>query len=60
MNRVENLVAKGETAHYEHKEQFLLFTTMFSKVVCCDVVCIGEMVKTFNKTDYLYLYIGNH
>ena len=29
---VENIVGKGEIAHYE---QFLLFPQLFSKAVCC-------------------------
>ena len=31
-NRVENIVAKGETAHFE---QFLFLPQYFSKVDCC-------------------------
>ena len=32
LNQVENIVAKGEIAHYEP------FVTLFSKVVCCRLV----------------------
>ena len=39
-NRVENIVAKGEVAHYE---QFLLFPKCFSKVVCS----IGVIIRLF-------------
>ena len=57
LNRVKNIVAKGEIAHYE---QFLLFTIMFSTLIhllnSLEILYIfAQMLMESYATDLMYV-----